>query len=58
MVPQLIYTPGVLNQEYAHLELKNEMSVTIGISGYVPSSKVHCGTPKNLKFGKMAWFPI
>ena len=58
MVPQLIYPPGVLNQEYAPLELKNEMSVTIGISGYIPSSNVHCGTHKNLKIGKMAWFPI
>ena len=55
MVPHLIYPPGVPNQEYAPLELKNEMLVTVGILGYVPSSNVHCGTPKNLNFGKMAW---
>ena len=33
MVPHLIYTSGVLNQEYAPLELKNEMLVTVGKSG-------------------------
>ena len=58
IAPPKIYPPGVPNQEYAPLELKNEMLVTVGILGYVPSSNVHCGTPKNLKFGKMAWFPI
>ena len=33
MVPHLIHPPGVPYQEYARLQLNNEMSVTVGKLG-------------------------
>ena len=35
------------NQEYAPLEVKNECLETVGKSGYVPFTNVHCGPPKS-----------
>ena len=57
MVPHLIYPPGVLNQEYAPLELKIVMSVNcLYYTSDVAYDKGGCGLGNNLNIGKKEWY--